>query len=1009
MTTRGVINSNFYQIVNVDGDGAPTDIKPQYIGNVGNANYANFANVANVANSVNVANVVGIGNIATINLTNSTSNVLYGNGVFAGISAGANANYANFAGQVVNATQSNITSLGTLTTLNVSSAVNATSFTSNVAIGTAPFVVTSTTQVANLNVAQSNYANTANAVAGANVSGSVAQANIANTANAVAGANVSGTVANANYASYAGNAFSVDVANVVGIGNIATINLDGNAGNILYGNGVFSAVPDVGNANSANFANYANFVGQVIDATQSNITTVGTLTNLNVSGDSNLGNLAVANFFSGDGGLLSNISGANVGNVANANYANYAGNAFAVDGANVSGQVGNALVAGTVYTAAQPNITSTGTLTGLNVSSAVNATSFTSNVAIGTAPFSVISTTEVANLNVAQSNFANTANAVAGANVSGQVANALVAGTVYTAAQGNITSVGSLTGLTVSNATGVVNFTTTANVTLGSVSNLHISGGTIGQVLTTDGSGSLSFATVASGGNVPGGSNTYGQFNDGGSFGGVAGFTFDKVSNILTATNIAGNGSGLTSITGANVSGQVGNALVAGTVYTAAQPNITSTGTLTSLNVSSAVNATSFTSNVAIGTAPFTVISTTEVANLNVAQSNFANTANAVAGGNVSGQVANALVAGTVYTNAQPNITSVGSLTGLVVSNATGVVDFTTSANVTLGAVSNLHISGGTNGYVLSTDGSSTLSWVAQSGGGGTPGGSNTYGQFNDGGSFGGVAAFTFDKVSNILTATNIAGNGSGLTSLAGANVTGQVGNALVSGTVYTNAQPNITSVGSLTGLTVSNATGVVNFTTTANVTLGDVANLHISGGTNGYVLSTDGLGVLSWIAGGGGGSPGGSNTYVQFNDASTFGGNASLTFDKTTGTLSTANLTVTNTASPANLVTVKYNEGVIAGGSTGAATITPNAAAGTIYNYTLTGNITLSALTNAVAGTGMTIILTQDGTGNRLLTSTMKFLGGVKTLSTAASTIDIMSVFYDGTTYYATLGKGFA
>ncbi len=32
--------------------------------------------------------------------------------------------------------------------------------------------------------------------------------------------------------------------------------------------------------------------------------------------------------------------------------------------------------------------------------------------------------------------------------------------------------------------------------------------------------------------------------------------------------------------------------------------------------------------------------------------------------------------------------------------------------NVSLGNVSNLHISGGTNGYVLSTDGSSNLSWL---------------------------------------------------------------------------------------------------------------------------------------------------------------------------------------------------------------------------------------------------------------------------------------------------------
>lgn len=34
-------------------------------------------------------------------------------------------------------------------------------------------------------------------------------------------------------------------------------------------------------------------------------------------------------------------------------------------------------------------------------------------------------------------------------------------------------------------------------------------------------------------------------------------------------------------------------------------------------------------------------------------------------------------------------------------------------------------------------------------------------------------------------------------------------------------------------------------------------------------------------LSGGGGGTPGGANTYVQFNDASTFGGNANFTYDK--------------------------------------------------------------------------------------------------------------------------------
>jgi hypothetical protein len=69
-----------------------------------------------------------------------------------------------------------------------------------------------------------------------------------------------------------------------------------------------------------------------------------------------------------------------------------------------------------------------------------------------------------------------------------------------------------------------------------------------------------------------------------------------------------------------------------------------------------------------------------------------------------------------------------------------------------------------------------------------------------------------------------------------------------------TASQPNITSTGSLTGLTVSNASVVVNFTTTANVTLGNVSNLHISGGSSGQYLQTNGSGTLVWASASGGG-----------------------------------------------------------------------------------------------------------------------------------------------------------
>jgi hypothetical protein len=96
----------------------------------------------------------------------------------------------------------------------------------------------------------------------------------------------------------------------------------------------------------------------------------------------------------------------------------------------------------------------------------------------------------------------------------------------------------------------------------------------------------------------PAGSNTQVQFNSNNDFGASANFTFDTATDNLTVTgNVVvatgafyGNGSGLSAIAGANVTGQVANALVAGTVYTNAQPNITSVGTLTSVNVSGTAN-----------------------------------------------------------------------------------------------------------------------------------------------------------------------------------------------------------------------------------------------------------------------------------------------------------------------------------------------------------------------------------------------------------------------------------
>jgi hypothetical protein len=110
------------------------------------------------------------------------------------------------------------------------------------------------------------------------------------------------------------------------------------------------------------------------------------------------------------------------------------------------------------------------------------------------------------------------------------------------------------------------------------------------------------------------------------------------------------------------------------------------------------------------------------------------------------------------------------------------------------------------------------------------------------------------------------------------------------------------------------------------------------------------------------------------------------------------------------NTITLKgLNETVYNWGSVGAGTYTPDASSGTVHKMTLTGNVTINALANVSTGSSVTLILTQDGTGSRLLSSTMKFAGGSKTLSTAINSIDTVSVFYDGTNYLAGLVKGYA
>ena len=214
---------------------------------------------------------------------------------------------------------------------------------------------------------------------------------------------------------------------------------------------------------------------------------------------------------------------------------------------------------------------------------------------------------------------------------------------------------------------------------------------------------------------------------------------------------------------------------------------------------------------------------------------------------------------------------------------------------------------------------------------------------------------------------------------------------------IYNGASWQVTATTGTQGISgfsgINGASGVSGFSGIDGAS--GVSGINGASGVSGFSgIGTSGVSGFS-----GAGVAAGSNTQVQFNNTNAFGASANLTFDTATSTLTVVGVTAMK----------KITETVVAGGNTGAATITPDAASGTIFTYTLTGDITLSALANVATGSSATIILTQDGTGSRLLTSTMKFAGGTKTLSTAASAVDILSVFYTGSTYYATLSKGYA
>lgn len=262
-----------------------------------------------------------------------------------------------------------------------------------------------------------------------------------------------------------------------------------------------------------------------------------------------------------------------------------------------------------------------------------------------------------------------------------------------------------------------------------------------------------------------------------------------------------------------------------------------------------------------------------------------------------SANIANLTITGKISGNLS-STTGTTSLGNLIVSSNASVNNITVTNTITsssiaitnsanLGALSSLKITGGSSGYVLTTDGTGNLTWNV----GPTPvaAGGNTQIQFNDSTSLNASASFTFNKSTNVVTATAFAGDGGNLSNIQGANITGYVpiastvlsvpggnivGTVGLSGYVTGSAQPNITSVGTLVSANVTGNLTTGNLSVSAITSLGAVGNVKITGGTSGQALITDGTGNLSFgsVASGGGGG-GGASASLAIGYSLIFGG----------------------------------------------------------------------------------------------------------------------------------------
>lgn len=451
------------------------------------SNDGNLSNVITLATATGSANVYALGGrvLSTIsgagagssNAGGTQYSVQYNNSNL--LDGDANFTY-DFANRLLTISDGNVN----LGNVNANYIITASRFISNVSTGTQPITVSSTTRVPNLNVAYANVSDF-----------SVVTQQTTGTFYPVF---VNGSTSS-NYALGVNNSISFNALT----GNFSTQNL------IVNSNSNVGNISASGNINAANI--YANsgtigaslLTGTLTTAAQPNVTSIGNTTNVTVAGNLNpsanvtydLGNtnnrwndlyLSGSTVYLGNATITSNVSGvvitnanggtftiSGTGTANSAAITNGTSNVIVQANSNVCiSSTGNANVL--VVSGAGANITGTFNATGnsntgnlgttqLLASANVTAPQFISNVSTGTAPLVVSSTTKVANLNADTLDGYDTATTATASTVvvrdnNGNITGNNITGTLVTASQNNITSVGNLSSLTV-----------TANTTTGGI------------------------------------------------------------------------------------------------------------------------------------------------------------------------------------------------------------------------------------------------------------------------------------------------------------------------------------------------------------------------------------------------------------------------------------------------------------------------------------------------------------------------------------------------------------